>query len=75
MRQLDETAKKALQNSKSFDTIPIKSGWLCCPQCNRKLMRMREDTRANSLPVYCRSCKLEIILDIDGGLCAKRLSP
>ena len=30
-------------------------------------MKVRPDTEARSLQVFCRSCKREIILDIDKG--------
>lgn len=33
------------------------------------------DTEASGLPVYCRDCKTEIILDIERGRSVKRRSP
>ena len=52
-------------------------GFIVCPECerikaaqpawrvNRSLLRIEPDTRARALRVQCRSCKKEIILDID----------
>lgn len=52
-------------------------GFVCCPECerikarqpawraNRSLLRIQPDTRARALRVQCRSCKQEIVLNID----------
>ena len=54
-----------------------EGGFLICPECerrkaaapswrvNRSLLRIGPDTRAQALRVQSRSCKSEIILDID----------
>ena len=48
-----------------------------CPVCNqnRKTIRILRETEAKSLPVYCRKCGTELILNIDRGLSVERLSP
>lgn len=48
--------------------VKVQDGWVQCPVCkrNRRLLRVEENTRARWLLVYCRSCKTEIALDIDG---------
>ncbi len=49
----------------------VRNGWLVCPTCrrNRQLMKVRPDTVANRLVVYCRDCKTEHIVDIAEGQC------
>lgn len=54
-----------------------EGGFIVCPSCeriklrqpgwrvNRSLLRIEPDTRAHALRVQCRSCKAEIILNID----------
>lgn len=48
--------------------IQVTDGWARCPICktNKRLLRIAEETTARNLPVYCRICKNEIILDIAG---------
>ncbi|MEY8385970.1 cysteine-rich KTR domain-containing protein [Oscillospiraceae bacterium 38-13] len=49
--------------------VNVKNGWVTCPVCNRnhRLLRINEDTEAKGLPVYCRCCKAEVILNIGRG--------
>lgn len=56
-----------MQNAAKTVKLTVKDGWISCPYCKRKLMRIRQDTLARSLQVYCRDCKREIILNIDKG--------
>ena len=51
------------------DKLSTKDGWLTCPICkrNHRLLRITDATRARGLPVYCRTCHSEVILDIDEG--------
>lgn len=55
----------------------IECGWLICPNCkrNHRLLRVEPETQARGLPVYCRDCKTEIILNIDRGQSVERRSP
>ena len=48
--------------------IKVTDGWVSCPICrrNKRLLRVTPATRAQHLTVYCRDCKSEIILDIEG---------
>ena len=57
--------------------ISVKNGWIACPVCcrNKRLLRIDPDTEAKGLPVYCRDCKSEIILDIARGQSVERRSP
>lgn len=58
------------------DRIPltVRDGFLICPRCqeshlNKKIAKVNLDTTANRLPVFCRTCKLEIKIDIVEGQC------
>ena len=59
------------------DKITVKNGWITCPNCrrNKKLLRIDPDTEAVGLPVWCKDCKTEIILDIHRGQSVERRSP
>ena len=53
-----------------------KGGFLQCPYCgNRKLLRVAPTTEARALPVYCRKCSHEILIDIHRGQCSRSPSP
>ena len=66
-----------MQTTTKCGTIEVKNGWLTCPVChrNKKLLRIDQSTEARGLPVYCRDCKAEIILDIARGQSVERRSP
>lgn len=57
--------------------LTVKDGWIACPVCrrNKRLLRIEADTEAHGLPVYCRDCKAEVILDIARGQSVERRSP
>ncbi len=39
--------------------------WIKCPVCgNKTRSKMRDDTEAKSLPVYCSKCKRESLVNI-----------
>lgn len=65
-----------MQKTPRSDTLAIKDGWITCPVCgrNHRLLRITPETTAHELPVYCRTCRSEIILDIDKGQSVKRQS-
>lgn len=42
-----------------------KDGWLRCPRCGQKVLRLMPETQATALPVYCKHCKTETIVNID----------
>lgn len=53
----------------------VRNGWVICPKCrNKRLLRLDVETQAQGLPVYCRGCKTEFILDITRGRSVKRRS-
>lgn len=55
--------------------IPMRGGFVCCPQCNSKLIRIAPTTEGERLPVWCRKCKREILIDIHRGQSFKSRSP
>lgn len=77
MRQNAEDTKKCLQSDAAYDILPVVSGWIACPACrrNHRLLKITDETEAHSLRVYCRTCRTEIILDIERGQSVKRQSP
>lgn len=43
---------------------------MICPRCRVKMLyRVECDTEAKNLPIFCRQCKLELIVNIDKGQC------
>lgn len=64
-----------MQPNQSPCKLVVKDGWISCPVCrNKRLLRIEEETEAHDLPVYCRDCKTEIILDITRGRSVERRS-
>ena len=57
-----------LQSKNGCGIIEVRDGYVICPVCrqNKKLLRITGETEATRLPVYCRCCKNEIVLDIQG---------
>ena len=57
-----------MNDNRSCGIIKVSDGWVACPICkrNKRLLRVTPDTKAKHLPVFCRDCKSEIILDIEG---------
>lgn len=66
-----------MQNAVGADILPVKDGWIECPVCrrNHRLLRVDASTTAKNLRVYCRTCRTEIVLDIERGQSVKRQSP
>ncbi len=43
--------------------------WLLCPHCHNKTRtKIRPDTRAENLIVFCPKCKRESVVNIDGSI-------
>lgn len=66
-----------MQSTNTHGKLVVRNGWITCPVClrNKHLLRINPDTEATALPVYCRDCKTEIILNIARGQSVERRSP
>ena len=54
-----------MQNSTRCDKMDTNQEWLICPACRQfKVLRLLPDTEAKSLPVYCKRCHTESIVNI-----------
>lgn len=59
-----------IKNEKCAIMLPSAKGYLICPGCRMtKLIRVRKETVATGLQVYCRRCKREFLVDIREGQC------
>lgn len=65
-----------MQTKQERDKLIVKDGWVMCPIClrNRRLLRISDETEAVGLPVYCKDCKHEIVLNITKGRSVERRS-
>lgn len=63
-----------MQTGKNCDKLVVKDGWLTCPVCkrNNRLLRVRPDTEARNLQIYCKTCRSELVLNIEMGQSVKR---
>lgn len=65
-----QTFLPLLQSTPARDIIKQNKGYAICPTCRMtKLIRVRSDTEAKNLQLYCRQCKREWIVDIHEGQC------
>lgn len=47
------------------DRITVKGGWAICPVCGKgKLLKLLPDTYTRNLPVKCKRCGQESIVNI-----------
>lgn len=37
--------------------------WILCPECGKRLIRLNPNTRFCNLPVFCKRCKKEYIMN------------
>ena len=47
--------------------IMIYEGFILCPDCKKKLMRVSDDTVMRNVVVYCKRCRKEIKILKFGG--------
>ena len=60
-----------MQSDTKTATLVIEDGWVICPGCHRqKLLRVLPDTSATHLPLYCKRCRREHIVNIYQSLSA-----
>ena len=46
----------------------VKDGWVYCPICNNKTRtKIRPDTVARNLPVFCPKCKNVSVMSFENG--------
>ncbi len=46
----------------------VKDGWVYCPVCHNKTrLKIRQDTVAVNVPVFCPKCKNESIMNFKDG--------
>lgn len=65
MNQVCKTFPDALHNSPACDIISAEQKWLMCPACGQfKVLRLLPNTQAKNLPVYCKRCHKESIVNI-----------
>ena len=58
-----------MQSEKKPVKLDVVNGWLRCPFCRKRLLRVEPDTAAKNLIVYCRDCRTETMVDIEKGQC------
>ena len=49
---------------KSDILVPAQDEWICCPNCHKKLQRVRPETEAENLPIWCPRCRVEYTTEI-----------
>lgn len=56
---------RLLTTSREDDKINANKRWVMCPMCGRgKVLLVFKNTKACNLPVYCKMCKKESIVNI-----------
>ena len=64
-----------LKESRECGKLIVRDGWLICPCCHKRVLRVEPNTAAQNLIVYCRNCKRTVTVDIDRGQCFESQSP
>lgn len=64
-----------MRSTCEYGKLITKDGWLLCPSCRKRLLRVGQNTAAQNLIVYCRNCKRTLTVDIDRGQCFESQSP
>lgn len=64
-----------LRNYLECGKLTVQEGFLICPTCRfKKMQRIRPETEGVRVPVFCRKCKQEMLVDIRKGQCFKSQS-
>lgn len=46
--------------------LTVRDGWVICPVCRKgKLLKIRPDTIARNLPMKCKRCGQETVVNIE----------
>lgn len=40
--------------------VKAVNGWIVCPSCSKRLLKVENDTRFYNLTLYCKRCRKEI---------------
>lgn len=50
------------------DILPVIDGWVHCPVCrtNKRLLKLLPESRGQSIVIFCKVCKSEFVVDVDG---------
>lgn len=53
----------------------VNDGWLECPYCGKKLLKIHRNTIISGLPFMCKKCKQEFMIEIRPKGVAYKRSP
>lgn len=56
-----------MTNPADCGKLQTREGFARCPYCGGKLTRITPTTDADRLPVWCRKCRRELMIDIHRG--------
>ena len=55
-----------MQSNMRCGKIIVRDGWVICPVCRKgKLLKLLPDTAVRNLPVKCKRCGQESVVNID----------
>ncbi len=54
-----------MQRNAECGKLVVKDGWAMCPVCGRKFLKLLPNTAVCLLPVKCKHCKQETIVNIE----------
>lgn len=55
-----------MQSNVCCGKLSMKDGWVLCPVCRKgKLLKLLPDTAVRNLPVKCKRCGQESVVNID----------
>lgn len=63
------------KEAKHGKMLTVEDGYIKCPFCNKTIQRITEQTHGEYIPLYCRACRREVLVDILRGQSARRRSP
>lgn len=58
--------RKGLRRLRNTGKLIVKDGWVICPICGKgKILKINPDTTVHGLPIKCKLCRQESIVNID----------